>query len=70
MDIGGLEVGMVEEKDKKSAGVNIVNSDKRVIKFLPESKDSSMSSVGGERKIRVDFIIRIKCSAILMGEET
>ena len=30
MDIGGLEVGMVEEKDKKSAGVNIVNSDKRV----------------------------------------
>ena len=30
MDIGGLEVGMVEEKDKKSAGVNIVNSGKKV----------------------------------------
>ena len=28
MDIGGLEVGMVEEKDKKSAGVNIVNSER------------------------------------------
>jgi hypothetical protein len=49
VDIGGLEVGMVEEKDKKSAGVNIVKSDKRVIKSLPENKDSSMSSVGGER---------------------
>ena len=47
MGIGGLEVGMVEEKDKKSAGVNIVNSDKRVIKFLSENKDSSMSPVGG-----------------------
>ena len=35
VDSGG-EVGMVEEKDKKSAGVNIVNSDKRVMKFLPE----------------------------------
>lgn len=67
---GGGEVGMVEEKDKKSAGVDIVNGNKRVIKFLPEYQDASMDPARGERKVRVNFIIRIQRAAILGVEET